>query len=354
MSSGSHIKQPHLDSAQIHLSDLVTLISRFNSDFASGMERSPLYERLLAGLLTMTHSDYGYIAESSCHYNDNSIALEVNATRNNRPNPMASADGNESIRVHPDSLSGQLFRSALPQIANDYGNDPKAICRLPGNPELDNFIAIPLQNRNQVIGVIGLGNRKGGFNRDFAVELAPLANSITALIEADRKANNAFFDPLTGLPNLQIFNRRFQVESSRHNRRQLPFSVLCLEIDHLDTFRKNLGPMAVEACLKQVAEVVRKNLRTEDCFVTTEPEKFAILLVETTKVNAVIVAEKLRQAVSKTLIEAKGLPNMMFPTVSIGITSIIPEDRTLDNVMSIAGRAMRAARDNGGNQVQAA
>ena len=350
--------EQRLEPSHKRLNGLVTLLSSFNSDFAAGVDRPTLYNRLLDGILTHIDASYGFIAESSCHFGDNTIALDVDAVRNNASSAGSDLEAGspDSVKIHPHSLMGDLFKSALPIISNDYRNNAKAICRLPGNPDLTNFMAIPLLTRNQVIGVIVLGNRRHGFNRGLAVHLAPLANGITALIETGRIAENALFDPLTGLPNKQIFIKRYLAESSRHNRSRRHFSVLRLEIDHLETFRNNLGLLAVEACLKQVATVIRENLRTEDCCVSIGQEQFAVLLTETYKVQAVIVAEKLRQAVSKTLIEAKGLTTMMFPTISIGITCITPEEEGLndaDTAMKTANHALQMARDNGGNQIQA-
>ena len=340
------------DPSYADLNALITLLSRFTSDFVSGVDRPTLLDRLLAGILTLTNAHYGFVAEGVGSNGEDGITLDIDAMRNNAINgdKPTSEEVSGKIEIPHQSLLGDLFQTALPIISNDYRNDQKAVCRLPGNPDLINFIAIPLQIRNQVIGLIGIGNRERGFDRSLAVHLAPIANNMAALIEANRNTEQAYYDPLTGLPNEQIFLQRYQAESSRHIRKRKPLSLLYLEVDHLNNFRNNYGHMAVETCLKQIAATLSENLRVEDCVVRAGPDQFAALLTETPNVRAVLVAEKLRQALGKTL----GQTTAIAPTVSIGLTSITTEEKPFDTVLKTAKEALKKAQDNGGNQVQIA
>ncbi|OGT90176.1 MAG: hypothetical protein A2514_10630 [Gammaproteobacteria bacterium RIFOXYD12_FULL_61_37] len=336
---------------------LVALLSRFSSDFASGTDRATLFDRLLSGLMMHTESAYGFIGEYQEVEGALGIRLRIHALR------LLDGDGDEPLireaappeefNLLPESLIEGLFKSRMPVISNQSTLSYRLFGPLPGAPSLDNFLGIPLLIRDQVSGLVAIGNREGGYDRALAVHLAPLANSMAALIEADRHAVRAYFDPLTGLPNELVFIERFNTESSRHVRRRLPLSLLRLEIDHFNNYRNNHGPTATEACIKRIAEILSHNLRAEDCVVRTGPGQFAALLSETPSVRAVVVAEKLRQAITRSPIQVEGIAAPMSPSVSVGIVTQPAEGRSLNAMMEAASQALQQAKASGGNQVSA-
>ena len=329
------------------LNDLISLLTRFTTDFVSGVDRSSILDRLLAGMLTLVDADYGFIAENNSVEDSEEIVLNLEALRKN--NQTSSSEELESnIDIAPDSLIGNIFNSALPLISNETTDQTLGLKILPGNPSLVNYIAIPLHIRDQVIGIILLGNRPTGFDRGIAVHLAPIANSIAALMESGRNEEQAYYDPLTGLHNQKAFQQRYQVEASRHTRKRLPLSLLLIEVEHLNNYRNNYGIVAVDNCIKQIANTLAENLRTEDCVVRTNPDQFVALLTETPNVRAVMVAEKLRQAVASALKELATIN----PSLSIGLTTAVSEQKDFKIVLSNATKALEKALLNGGNQVQ--
>ncbi|WP_294194243.1 GAF domain-containing protein [uncultured Sphingomonas sp.] len=86
--------------------------------------------------------------------------------------------GKEGAPTHLDlhGLYGRVIKDDASLIANDARGHPDAIGVPHGHPPLLSFLGVPLRRQGKVIGVIGLGNRAGGFreiDRLAAEELAP-------------------------------------------------------------------------------------------------------------------------------------------------------------------------------------
>lgn len=73
-------------------------------------------------------------------------------------------------------LYGRVIHDDASLIVNDPAGHPDAIGTPPGHPPLESFLGVPLRRQGRLIGVMGLGNRAGGFrdiDRLAAEELAP-------------------------------------------------------------------------------------------------------------------------------------------------------------------------------------
>ena len=94
--------------------------------------------------------------------------------------------GEDLVPTHLDlhGLYGRVILDDASLIANDARGHPDAIGTPPGHPPLESFLGVPLRRQGRLIGVIGLGNRAGGFreiDRLAAEELAPaIVQALTA------------------------------------------------------------------------------------------------------------------------------------------------------------------------------
>jgi diguanylate cyclase (GGDEF)-like protein len=126
-------------------------------------------------------------------------------------------------------------------------------------------------------------------------------------------------DGLTQIHNgryLNEFLAREVVRSQRHNR---PLSVLALDIDKFKTLNDSLGHLCGDFALREMANVIRGNVRQEDLFARCGGEEFVVVLVETTLEGAVVVAERLREAVEQHQFKFESTPINI--TVSIGVAT---------------------------------
>ena len=71
-------------------------------------------------------------------------------------------------------------------IANDAPNDPRRGGLPPGHPPLLRYMGLPIFDGADLVGMVGLSNRPGGYADDVAVMLGPVLSVIAQQLERDR------------------------------------------------------------------------------------------------------------------------------------------------------------------------
>ncbi len=155
-------------------------------------------------------------------------------------------------------------------------------------------------------------------------------------------------DQLTGLANRRELEIRFEAEKGRAVRHAVPFSVIIADIDHFKQINDTYSHLAGDQVLKQVAETFNRCIRTEDCCGRWGGEEFVVLLAETDREAAALVAEKLRLAVSNQTTDWQG--EQLRVTISLGVTSYRP-GMDSEECISQADEAMYRAKAAGRNRV---
>lgn len=158
----------------------------------------------------------------------------------------------------------------------------------------------------------------------------------------------AWYDYLTGLPNLALFNERLSQSlgmAHRHNKR---VALLFLDMDNFKKANDTFGHLTGDLLLKSVAERVTQCIRTTDTVCRRSGDEFLVLLREIELAeDAILVARQILSAVAAPQLVND---NEITLAVSIGI-SIYPDDG-LDttSLMTYADRSMYFAKQKGANQ----
>ncbi len=153
-------------------------------------------------------------------------------------------------------------------------------------------------------------------------------------------------DSLTGLANRRQFmdvgNRELQL--SRRSGR--PMCVVMLDLDHFKSVNDTYGHAIGDLVLKRFASIALGTLRGSDIIGRIGGEEFALILREMAASAAAGVAEKLRAAVAND--RTDGLPAF---TVSIGVAVIGAQDKSVDDLLRRADKALYQAKAEGRNRV---
>jgi diguanylate cyclase (GGDEF)-like protein len=157
-------------------------------------------------------------------------------------------------------------------------------------------------------------------------------------------------DHLTDIPNRRFFLEFAKVDMERSVRFGAPSSLLIIDIDHFKNINDSYGHAAGDEVLRRVAEVGTQSVRSCDLFARLGGEEFVCLLPEIDEWGAVIAAERLRAAVEQlSVLSGK---ERISVTVSIGVSPVTGADRSVDDVLRRADRALYLAKGDGRNCVR--
>lgn len=175
--------------------------------------------------------------------------------------------------------------------------------------------------------------------------------------ERERLEVDALHDPLTGLPNRRGFEPQADVAMVTGQAAGRPSAVLMADLDHFKDWNTRLGHFGADQVLTSVAQVLRGNTRRSDLLCRWGGEELAIVMPDTTRAEAAVLAERLRAAVQALRIEvtkpAGGQPMPVTGiTVSIGVAMIPDVGTELMAAQEAADQALQAAKDGGRNRVE--
>jgi two-component system cell cycle response regulator len=156
-----------------------------------------------------------------------------------------------------------------------------------------------------------------------------------------------------GLTN--VFNRRYfdshisnLLEKSKAEGRAL--SLMMIDIDHFKPVNDNYGHPSGDAILKQVAGRMLASVRAVDLVTRYGGEEFAIIMPETDAAGALVVAERVRQAVEQAPFTIPVAPGQLQCTVSIGCSQLSMQD-TMPSLIARADQNLYQAKQGGRNKV---
>jgi diguanylate cyclase (GGDEF)-like protein/PAS domain S-box-containing protein len=157
-------------------------------------------------------------------------------------------------------------------------------------------------------------------------------------------------DYLTGLANRRYFMERAEQEASRIKRHGGGIAMLMLDLDHFKRVNDQHGHRAGDQILCAFANCCRLALRDIDIVARMGGEEFAILLLETSSVNAREIAERIRRTTADIVVVAEN-GDAIRVTVSIGIATTDAANVSIDKLLGDADRALYRAKEMGRNRV---
>lgn len=159
---------------------------------------------------------------------------------------------------------------------------------------------------------------------------------------------NATHDSLTELINRREFERLLSLLLLERRRHDVA-SALFIDLDHFKQVNDGAGHAEGDLVLKAVAQVLREGVRSEDSVARLGGDEFAVLLPRCAIVQALKIAEQLRESIAKQGV-CKSNPSLGV-TASIGVVEIEVHHQTLEEVLDAADRACYAAKRKGRNAV---
>lgn len=158
---------------------------------------------------------------------------------------------------------------------------------------------------------------------------------------------HATLDALTGLNNRRQFEVRLKQEYASATRQKHPLCAIMTDIDFFKKINDTYGHAMGDKVLKSVAHIIKEQLREYDIPSRYGGEEFCILLPQTKIEEANIVAQRLRMAVEKNIVDEN---QKISVTISIGLSQL-QEGDTAEDLYKHADKALYEAKERGRNRV---
>lgn len=169
------------------------------------------------------------------------------------------------------------------------------------------------------------------------------------LNDANRKlVRLAGTDSLTGILNRRRFFELAEGELARSARYGRPFSVILLDVDHFKAINDTYGHVVGDDVLRHVVGITDDMSRMMDLTARYGGEEVIILLPETQAAGALTVAERIREKLATTPIEAGG--HMITVTASLGVAQWAGPPESLALLITRADEALYSAKHLGRNR----
>ena len=180
-------------SAPLTYPELSAIIRRVQSRFIRGASAAEVFEPLLTDLLEFTGSGYGFIADVLDDPADGHrfvrmiVMTDISWNHVTRAMFERHRSGAQALEFHNlSTLFGAAVTSGAPVIANEPKTDPRRGGLPGGHPSMASFLGVPLFHGGEMVGLVGLANRHGGYDDELMDFLQPLFASVAAIIGAVR------------------------------------------------------------------------------------------------------------------------------------------------------------------------
>lgn len=176
----------------------------------------------------------------------------------------------------------------------------------------------------------------------------------TALKKANRTLRQfAWKDSLTGIWNRRKYDETVPVELSRCIRDQKPLALILVDIDYFKEFNDAYGHMPGDQCLIQVGQTIAGSLGDLGGMAARYGgDEFMVLLPGADKDRAIETADAIWRKISELRIPHKDSPISDHVTVSIGVTSVIPDPgASRESLFELVDGALYQAKSAGRNRV---
>lgn len=157
-------------------------------------------------------------------------------------------------------------------------------------------------------------------------------------------------DPLTSIYNRRYFEAHTAEKIMEARRHKKPFAIMMLDADHFKRINDTYGHKSGDKVLIELAAVCQRTLRADDLIARYGGEEFIIFLENVEADTAMLVANRLREAIAAGCVYAENGDPIRF-TVSIGVVPSGISDNT-DSLIKMADDAMYLAKEKGRNRVE--
>lgn len=255
-----------------------------------------------------------------------------------------------------EGIAGWVAKHGERLIVPDVMNDPRFAKRIDEMTKLEtrSIICVPMRSKLRVLGVIQLVNvDMEHFGDQESFFLQSLCDYAAIAIENARAVEKiqelTITDDVTGLYNARHLYKILETEVYRSARFGYEFSVLFIDLDHFKQVNDTHGHLIGSKLLSEIGYLIKAQLRLIDYAFRYGGDEFVVLLPQTGKDAALVVARRLRDTL-RTGMFCKDESLNLNVRASIGIATYPHDAKTPHDIIRQADEMMylvkNTTRDN--------
>ena len=175
--------------------------------------------------------------------------------------------------------------------------------------------------------------------------------SMTIVSRSERLRVLSTHDVLTSLYNRAYFIERLREELLRAERYSRPLAVAVIDLDHFKHVNDEWGHHAGDAVLREVAHLLRADMRRTDIVARYGGEEFALIFPETTEVEARLKLDRVRQHLADTRFDIPRVSREMSISFSGGVAAAPYDGLEAEALIALADQRLMAAKKSGRDRV---
>ncbi len=248
-----------------------------------------------------------------------------------------------------EGIAGTVFLERKPIITNLGSADPRFIVKeVLSNTK--SLLCVPLIAKGEVIGVLNITNKKHDklFNQKDLEFITSLANQAAIAIDNAKLYELATKDGMTKLYIYRHFYTLLENEIRRCARYKRNMSLIMMDIDNFKRINDTYGHLTGDTILKRLAAVLRETVRKIDIPARYGGEEFVVILPETDKKDACVIAERIRKNVAAITVKINETQTLS-PTISMGIAQYTTDGQEPKELINAADTALYFSKHNGKN-----
>ncbi|HET6175649.1 MAG TPA: sensor domain-containing diguanylate cyclase [Candidatus Sulfotelmatobacter sp.] len=255
-----------------------------------------------------------------------------------------------------EGIAGWVAKNGEARVVPDVSADPMFASRVDETTkwETRSVICVPLRSKLRVLGVIQLVNvDMSRFTETELFFLQSLCDYAAIAIENARWVEKiqelTITDDCTGLYNARHLYKTLETEVYRSSRFGYEFSILFIDLDHFKSVNDTHGHLIGSKLLAEIGYLIKAQLRLIDFAFRYGGDEFVVLLPQTGKDQALVVAKRLLDGLrASCFCREEGLN--LNVRASLGLATFPHDARTAHDVIRQADGMMylvkNSTRDN--------
>ena len=182
--------------------------------------------------------------------------------------------------------------------------------------------------------------------KDISVLIASYNQTLTKLNkQININKELSYIDALTGIKNRKAYDEKIEELVSLYKRYGVTFSIAILDADDFKEINDNYGHSFGDKVLKNITNVLKSSVRSDDMLFRIGGEEFIIIFPNTNLENSKQVIENIRENITQKL----NSDNDVKVTVSIGLTEMSHQE-SKDSIFKKVDKLLYLSKNNGKNR----